>query len=246
MVDFGVGTQPVTGTSLPGGMLHIPVAWHTVSLYTNILTASALQRSLNLTACLAAKLFSGTTDKWGTPEVADMNPGLSLVANVDTTVKVFAWLATCPASWSGSFASTAVISTNLTRDINRTPFALGYAVTYMAGSLPEAALACRDGGYVTAPQANATNTLAALASQLPASYDQTFASVSTINMAGERVSPLTQLDYLYLPKDVTSKGDRGAFLQGLARMALSAEGQALISGSGLRPLGNSVIASTGR
>ncbi|KAJ9516095.1 hypothetical protein QJQ45_024518 [Haematococcus lacustris] len=114
-----------------------------------------------------------------------------------------------------------------------------------AGSLPEAALACRDGGYVTAPQANATNTLAALASQLPASYDQTFASVSTINMAGERVSPLTQLDYLYLPKDVTSKGDRGAFLQGLARMALSADGQALISGSGLRPLGNSVIANTG-
>ncbi|GFH10526.1 hypothetical protein HaLaN_05853 [Haematococcus lacustris] len=87
-VDFGVGTQPVTGTSLPGGTLHIPVAWHTVSLYTNILTASALQPNLNLTACLAARLFSGITAKWGTPEVADINPGLSLVANVDTTVKL--------------------------------------------------------------------------------------------------------------------------------------------------------------
>jgi ABC-type phosphate transport system substrate-binding protein len=60
-VDFGVGVGPLSSPSLPGGTINLPIAWHTVSIYINMLGGT---RTLNLTACLAAKIFSGATTKW--------------------------------------------------------------------------------------------------------------------------------------------------------------------------------------
>jgi len=145
-VNFGATDVPASSTDLAGARggpaVQVPVDLGGISVAYNVMT---LNGSLKLTGPVLARIFLGQITRWNDPAVTALNPGAALPNAYITVVH--------RADGNQGVAST----------ILRIPDSIGYAEdSYTAGTaINSAAIANRDGNYVTPTPATITADAAA-------------------------------------------------------------------------------------
>eukprot|EP00899_Mesostigma_viride_P002959 jgi/Mesvir1/12664/Mv02212-RA.2 len=262
--DFGSGDIPLTQANweiLNGvGMVHVPFMLGAISFFHSVDAAP----NLNLTACLLSGIFQRIITRWDDPDILAVNPSLKVPAGQNITV-VHRGLGSSSTSVMSLYLSRACISSRfnwtigvgsgglgpndlprwpsdtvvaegsggVSDYIDQHPYTIGYveAGHGLTLGLNEVALRNRDGVFLTSSQADIA---AAASGEFPAA-DANWAAVDVVDREGANVWPMTAFTFLYIRKNLTSKGEAGPLTKAFARFLLSPEGQAMTTQYGFEP-----------
>jgi len=253
-VNFGATDVPASSTDLAGARggpaVQVPVDLGGISVAYNVMT---LNGSLKLTGPVLARIFIGQITRWNDPAITALNPGAQLPdayitvvhrADGSGTTYIFsdylshvspAWASAVGASRSlhwpvgyGADGNQGVASTIL-----RIPYSIGYVEdAYTAGTaINSAAIANRDGKYVTPSPA----TITADAAAKPAITAQDF---SIVDEPGADAYPISGYSWVLVSAGQSSQAT-GKALVGLLGW-LTGPGQSYAAALGYVPLPSAV------
>jgi phosphate transport system substrate-binding protein len=253
-VNFGATDVPPSSTDLAGARggpaVQVPVDLGGISVAYNVMT---LNGSLKLTGPVLASIFLGQITRWNDPAITALNPGAALPnayitvvhrADGSGTTYIFsdylshvspAWASAVGASRSlhwpvgyGADGNQGVASTIL-----RIPYSIGYVEdAYTAGTaINSAAIANRDGNYVTPTPA----TITADAAAKPAITAQDF---SIVDEPGADAYPISGYSWVLVSASQSGQAT-GKALVGLLGW-LTGPGQSYAADLGYVPLPHAV------
>ena len=253
-VNFGATDVPASSTDLAGAhggpAVQVPVDLGGISVAYNVMT---LNGSLKLTGPVLARIFLGQITRWNDPAITALNPGAALPnayitvvhrADGSGTTYIFSdYLSHVSTAWAtrvgagrslhwpvgyGADGNQGVASTIL-----RIPDSIGYAEdSYTAGTaINSAAIANRDGNYVTPTPA----TITADAAAKPAITPQDF---SIVDEPGADAYPISGYSWVLVSASQSSQAT-GKALVGLLGW-LTGSGQSYAAALGYVPLPSGV------
>jgi phosphate transport system substrate-binding protein len=220
-VFFGASDGPMTNEQLqqaPGKVLHIPTVLGAVVPVYNIPNLTA---DLKFNGQALADIFLGKITKWNDPQLAKLNPGVTLPSTDITVVHrsdgsgtTYIWVdylsKTSPEFKSKVGVNTAVNwptgvggkgNEGVTGLVRQTPGSLGYVelIYALQNKVAYATVQNMAGEFVKASVPSVTAAAAAAAKQMPADF-----RVSITNAPGKDVYPISSFTWLLLyenPKD---------------------------------------------
>ena len=251
---FGSGDIPMTAgryTAVKDAgrtMVHVPFAVGGIGVFHSAPVGGA---TVDLTACVLAKIFSAQITMWDDAEIAALNADVTLPSlaikvvhrgeGSSSTAGFTAYmLATCPDSWKLGTGSKITWpdgtnegqgSDGMSKFIEENEGAIGYidAGHGHEHGLSEVALLNKDGVYLTTKTADigaAATVALAVPDYLPAASAD-WSGVNLYNLGGATTWPITMISYFYLEKDLSGMdAQSAALLMAFVKFVLSAEGQA--------------------
>ena len=184
-----------------------------------------LSNALKLTGPVVADVYLGKITKWNAPEIANLNPGVTLPdqpivvchrSDGSGTSYIFTdYLSKVSEDWKKDPGKATSVkwptglggkgNEGVTALVQQTPGSIGYVELIYAinNKLPIATLRNHDGDWVQASLASVTAAAAADASQIPADF-----RVSITDAAGNDSYPLSSFTYLlvYVHQTDATKG----------------------------------------
>ena len=253
---FGSGDIPMTKDRYDAvkaagrTMVHVPFAVGGIGVFHSAPVGGA---TVDLTACVLAKIFSAQITMWDDAEIKALNTEVALpslpikvvhrVKGSSSTAGFTAYmLATCPASWELGTGSTITWpeSTNegqgsdgMSKFIEENEGAIGYidAGHGHEHGLSEVALLNKDGVYLTTKTADIGAAATVALDQgglIPDDPSDDWSTVNLYNLAGPTTWPITMISYFYLEKDLSGMdAQSAALLMAFVNFVLSEEGQAM-------------------
>jgi len=236
---FGSGDIPMTSAlyntvrSSGREMLHVPFALGAISVFHNVPEAELGGATIDLDACMLAKIFTRQITTWDHPDIKALNPEMTAKGEIkvhrradgsSSSSGITQYLkGKCPASWvdaAGAAYSTGSTfpsvpgtisvqgSQGMADAIDATPNAIGYmdAGHGHEKGFAEIALKNRDGVYLTSKNADVgAAALAVLATNnaFPVNATLDFSAVNLYDQAGLTTWPITMISYFYLDRDLT-------------------------------------------
>ena len=214
-VDFGATDAPMSDeeiSKLKSPAFHIPTVLGAVVITYNL---PDLAKPLNLTGPLVAQVFLGKVTKWNAPEIASLNPGISL-PNKDIlvvhrsegsgTTYIFSdYLTAVSPAWAAGPGKGKELqwpvglggqgNPGVAGQIRQLPGSIGYIELAYArqNKLPYAALKNAAGAFVLPTIESVTEAAAAVAAKLPPTTDF---RVSIVNAAAKDAYPISSFTYL--------------------------------------------------
>jgi ABC-type phosphate transport system substrate-binding protein len=236
---FGSGDIPMTSAlyntvrSSGREMLHVPFALGAISVFHNVPEAELGGATIDLDACMLAKIFTRQITSWDHPDIKALNPEMTARGEIkvhrradgsSSSSGITQYLRDkCPASWVYNSALLAASSTfptvvpgiipvqgsqGMADAIDTTPNAIGYmdAGHGHEKGFAEIALKNRDGVYLTSKNANiGAAALAVLAANaFPVNATVDFSAVNLYDQAGPTTWPIVMFSYFYLDRDLTT------------------------------------------
>merc|ERR1740130_279420 len=251
---FGSGDIPMTAgryTAVKDAgrtMVHVPFAVGGIGVFHSAPVGGA---TVDLTACVLAKIFSAQITMWDDAEIKALNADVTLPSlaikvvhrgeGSSSTAGFTAYmLATCPDSWTLGTGSKITWpdgtnegqgSDGMSKFIEENEGAIGYidAGHGHEHGLSEVALRNKDGKYLTTKTANigAAATVALAAPNYLPAASADWSGVNLYNLGGAKTWPITMISYFYLEKDLSSMdAQSAALLVAFVKFVLSEEGQA--------------------
>jgi ABC-type phosphate transport system substrate-binding protein len=226
-------------------VLHVPMALGTVSFFHSLPIPEGTD--LNLTAAVAARLFTRNITSWSDQAVLDLNPALaasdtSALPEVTVVHRVFGSSSTyltseyltaaAPEEWtlrSSSGASVAATlewpedtvgaegSGGVTSVIQTVPGALGYIDSGHGLAYQLSEVAIQNADGNFLTSSQADVGSAADSAALPASPADSWHAVTLVHQAGEAAWPMTTFTYLLLNADQTFRDEVGDSVYGSHR-----------------------------
>ena len=259
--SFGAGDIPMTAERYKSvadngrSMVHIPFAVGAIGVFHSVPDSFVgASRSVHLTGCVLAKIFSRVITQWNDVEILDLNPGMSTapmpikvvhrVKGSSSTAGFTEYMnQTCPGEWKLSTGATltdwpvdtfeAAGSDGMADFISSEMGAIGYidAGHGHGRGLPEVALKNLNGVYLTTVEADigyaATEALGQVPSPIPGRADLDWSAVNLYDKAGPSTWPITMISYLYVDKDLRKlHPETASLLLAFIKMLLGTEGQA--------------------
>ncbi|EFJ40785.1 hypothetical protein VOLCADRAFT_99334 [Volvox carteri f. nagariensis] len=270
-LQFAISEQPLTSaqrsnfssTGVTGDSLHIPLFINSYGLFYNIPGNQAT--SLNMTACLAARILKGA---------ASVSKITILVesATSGATSAVLGWLATAcpslPVTYDSIRTDVVLVGADMIHKLLSTPFSFGWmpASAGRAASLPEFALeTSTPGQFVVCGASNTTALWDALVAVVPTTLTGDYSSVSVSALPASGVAPILTLTYLITRSNWSyspAEAQRGEAVKALAiffhtvavtgatgagssssSSSSSGGGEGMLSQFGLLSLGSTVTAA---
>merc|ERR1740130_986802 len=251
---FGSGDIPMTkerydAVAAAGRtMVHVPFAVGGIGVFHSAPVGGA---TVDLDACVLAKIFSAQITMWDDAEIKALNADVTLPSlaikvvhrgqGSSSTAGFTAYmLATCPDSWTLGTGSKIAwpVGTNegqgsdgMSKFIEENEGAIGYidAGHGHEHGLSEVALRNKDGKYLTTKTADigAAATVALAAPDYLPAASADWSGVNLYNLGGAKTWPITMISYFYLEKDLSSMdAQSAALLVAFVKFVLSEEGQA--------------------
>ena len=215
-VQFGASDaplQPEQNTALPGQAVEIPTMLGGVAVAYNV---NGLETGLKLDATTIADIFLRKVTTWNDPEIANLNPGVSLPSSPikpvhrsddsGTTFVFTNWLSQGSSDWKKQIGAATTVqwpsgeagkdgSDGVAAYLTQTDGSIGYvAHDYaVANNLGEAAVGAPDGSFV----APTTESISAAGGDLslPISPD-----TSVLNSSASGAYPITTTTYVMIYK----------------------------------------------
>ncbi len=222
-VDFGATDAPMSDeeiSKLKAPALHIPTVLGAVVITYNL---PELAKPLNLSGPVVAKIFMGKITKWNAPEIATLNPGVSLPSKdilvvhrsegSGTTYIFSDYLTAVSPDWASGPGKGKELkwpvglggqgNPGVAGQIKQLPGSIGYIELAYArqNKLPYAALKNAAGTYVMPSIESVTEAAAAVAAKLPQNSDF---RVSIVNAAGKTAYPISSFTYLLVYETQTN------------------------------------------
>jgi phosphate transport system substrate-binding protein len=221
MVNFGATDVPASSTDLAGARggpaVQVPVDLGGISVTYNLMT---LNGSLKLTGPVLARIFLGQIARWNDPAITALNPGADLPdayitivhrADGSGTTYIFSdYLSHVSPAWANAVGVGRSLhwpvgygadgNQGVASAILRIPYSIGYVEdSYTAGtSINSAAIANRDGNFVTPTPA----TITADAAAKPAITPEDF---SIVNEPGADAYPISGYSWVLVSASQPSK-----------------------------------------
>jgi phosphate transport system substrate-binding protein len=258
-VDFGASDAPMSDeeiSKLKAPAYHIPTVLGAVVVTYNL---PALAKPLNLTGPLVAQIFLGKVTKWNAPEIASLNPGVTL-PNKDilvvhrsegsgTTYIFTDYLTAVSPAWAAGPGKGKEVqwpvglggqgNPGVTGQIRQVPGSIGYIELAYArqNKLPVAAIKNAAGAFVQPTIESVTEAAAAIAAKLPANTDF---RVSVVNAPAKGAYPISSFTYLLVYQTQTN-ATKGKKLIDFIHWAIH-EGEADAASLDYSPLPKNVVA----
>ncbi len=225
LVDFAGTDAPLNQESINSyGLVHIPETLGSVVVAFNIPGMT----SMRLNGTTLAEIFMKNITIWNDPEIASLNPGVTLPAQPITTVTrsdasgttfVFSGYLT---KVSSSFATIykqgksvawpqgtqgANGNPGVTQTVQSTPYSIGYVeLTYaLQNSLSFATLQNKDGYWVNATLASTAAAAAGIS--LPA-WNADWSVVNILDAPGQDSYPISSFTYILIYKELYNEGSK--------------------------------------
>jgi phosphate transport system substrate-binding protein len=215
-VDFGATDGPMSDTELQsargGPILHFPTAMGAVVISYNL---PELKQPLNLTGAVVADLFLGKISKWNDPQIAKLNPGVTLPAKdvlvvhrsdgSGTTYVFTDYLSAVSPAWKSGPGKGKDVkwpvglggkgNEGVAGQIKQTPASVGYIELAYAkqNNLPFAAVQNSAGKFVLPSVESVTAAAATQMDHLPATSDY---RVSIVNAPGAESYPISSFTWI--------------------------------------------------
>ena len=256
-VAIGASDAPLSETqtaAMPGPVLHFPSVMGAVVMMYNL---PDVKTQVRLTGQAMADIFIGNVVKWSDPEIAKLNPGVTLPDDPIVTVHrsdgsgttfIFSdYLSKVSPDFKSKVGKGTSLkwpvglggkgSEGVTGLVQQTPGAVGYCeLTYaLANHIPFVELQNRDGKWVNASLAGVTAAAASAASSMPADF-----RVSITDEPGADSYPISSFTWLLVYKDQTDAAQGQAIVKFL-KWALT-DGQQYAAPLFYAPLPQAVIA----
>jgi len=257
-VDFGASDGPMTDDQLAQSkfkILHFPTVLGAVVPTYNIAGGAA---ELNFTQKALAGIYLGTITKWNDPEIAKVNPGVSLpsadivvVHRSDGSGTSYIWtdfLAKVSDDWKNKVGKAATSvnwpvglggkgNEGVTGLVKQTPNSIGYIELIYAvqNNIPYGKVQNAAGKFVKADLTGVTAAAAADAKNIPDDF-----RVSITNAAGPKVYPISSFTWLLIPAQIQDAAKREAIKDFLKWML--SDGQKFNEGLSYAQLPKEVIA----
>ncbi len=226
LIDFAASDAPLSAsqvTALPSPAVHIPETIGAVTLAYNLPNISG---GLQLTGSVIANIYLGTITRWNDPQIAALNPNINLpnqaiimVHRSDSsgTTNVFTHYLVAVSStwnsqvgagtsvqWPGSNAVGASGNANVASTITQTQYAIGYVELAYAlqNNMTVAAIQNPSGNWIMPTLSSTTAAVQAGASQGLPSGDQSWSSVSLLNINDPQAYPIVSFTYLLEYKEL--------------------------------------------
>jgi phosphate transport system substrate-binding protein len=258
-VDFGASDAPMSDeeiSKLKAPAYHIPTVLGAVVVTYNL---PELGKPLNLTGPLVAQIFLGKVTKWNAPEIASLNPGVTL-PNKDilvvhrsegsgTTYIFTDYLTAVSPAWAAGPGKGKEVqwpvglggqgNPGVTGQIRQVPGSIGYIELAYArqNKLPVAAIKNAAGAFVQPTIESVTEAAAAIAAKLPANTDF---RVSVVNAPAKGAYPISSFTYLLVYQTQTN-ATKGKKLIDFIHWAIH-EGEADAASLDYSPLPKNVVA----
>ncbi|CAN5863108.1 phosphate ABC transporter substrate-binding protein PstS [soil metagenome] len=255
-VFFGASDGPMTQEQLlaaPGKILHFPTVLGAVVPAYNVPGVSA---ELKFTGPLIADIFLGKVTKWNDPQLAQVNPGVSL-PNTDITVVhrsdgsgtsyVFVdYLAKVSPEWKQRVGVATSVNwpvgvggkgnEGVAGLVKQTPGAIGYVEPVYAtqNNIPFGAVKNAAGQFVKSSAAGVSAAAEEAAKKMPADF-----RVSITNAPGATAYPIASFTWLLLYENAQDK-KQAQIMVDFMKWALT-DGQKFAEGLGYAPLPKAVV-----
>ncbi|CAE8596973.1 unnamed protein product [Polarella glacialis] len=251
--SFGSGDIPMSSAlyaSLPATekMVHIPFALGAIGVFHSV-----AGQTLQMSACLLAKIFMAVVTTWDNADILAENPNLKVPAGQKIVVghRTYGSSSTggltgylnkvCPAVWSkgesGEIAwpagTTAVEgSPGMQKLIASTPYSIGYldAGHGHSQNFAEVKLTNKAGTTQSSKDSIALDGVGAAGSEglannvFPTTADSDWSAVNIYNMAGTNTWPIVLVSYFYVKKDQSAtNAGTASALKGFITMILRNE-----------------------
>jgi len=193
-------------------VLHFPTA---IGADVPVYSVPGVIQALNFTPRALAGIFLGTITKWNDPEIAKLNPNLSLPANdivvvhrQDGSGTTYVWtdyLSKVSPDWRQRVGTGISVNwpvglaangnEGVIQTVARTPYSIGYAeLTYaIRNRLFYGSVANRSGHFIEANLASVTAAAAGIA-EMPADF-----RVSITDAPGEEAYPISSFTWILVP-----------------------------------------------
>lgn len=225
-VDFAGSDSPMSDAELAaaqakcgGTILHIPTTLGAIVVAYNLPKVS---QKVKLDGDTIAGIFLEQITRWNDPQIAALNPGVTLpneeiitVHRSDssgTTDNFTSYLAAVSPAWAGGPKSGSTVqwpggigasgNPGVASEIKNNPYAVGYVELAFAkqNNLPYAEIKNKEGQYVTANAASVTAAGQAFAPQAPA--DLRF---KLVNAPGTQSYPITAITWILVCPNQTDQ-----------------------------------------
>ena len=256
-VFFGASDAPMTPEQLqsaPGRILHFPTVLGAVVPVYNV---PGVTQELKFTGELLSNIFLTKVTKWNDPQIAKLNPGVTLPAADITVVHrsdgsgtTYIW---CDflAKVSPEYKKTVGVATSVKWPattiggkgnegvaglVSQTPGAIGYVelIYALQTKIAYGAVQNSSGKFVKATPESVTAAASAAASQMPSDF-----RVSITNPPGDAAYPVSSFTWLLLYEDPPDK-KQGKAVVDFVKWALT-DGQKFAPDLGYAPLPKSVV-----
>ncbi|KAH8053152.1 hypothetical protein JL722_9819 [Aureococcus anophagefferens] len=239
--DFGSGDMPFSTedrqTLLDNGVtvLHVPFNLGAMSFFHNVPDSTLPSTGLNLDACIIADIFNAVITTWDHDDIMAINPDFSPPSGQpivvyhrthgsSTTKGITQYLAAaCPEKWTqvGSTIEwpdvTVAVegSGEMSSSISSTEYSIGYIDSGHGhdDGLSEVELKNLYGTYQSSSESIAQGGVQAAAEEA---------------IAEGYTWPIVAVSYLYVNRDQSGSGEKGALLYAFIKYILSEDGQALL------------------
>jgi len=218
-VDFGASDGPMTDEQLSKAkvhLLHFPTVMGADVPTYNI---PGVTSSLNFTPKALAGIFLGTITKWNDPEIAKVNPGVTLpgktiivVHRSDGSGTTYIWvdfLSKVSPEWKNKVGVGTSVNwpvglggkgnEGVAGLVKQTPYAIGYVELIYAAQnkIPYGLVQNSAGKFVKASLESVTAAAAGAAKEMPADF-----RVSITNAPGEPAYPIASFTWLLIPEKI--------------------------------------------
>jgi phosphate transport system substrate-binding protein len=255
-VFFGASDGPMTDEQLhaaPGTVLHFPTVLGAVVPAYNLEGVTA---ELKFTGPLLADIFLGKVTKWNDPELAQVNPGVTLPATDITVVHrsdgsgttyIFAdYLGKVSPEWKKRVGVSTALNwpvglggkgnEGVAGLVKQTPGAIGYVelIYALQNQIAYGSVQNKSGKFLRATIDGVTAAAAATAGEMPADF-----RVSITNAPGDSAYPISSFTWLLFYEDPKDKVAAKTMVE-FMKWALS-DGQKFTKDLGYAPLPVSVV-----
>ncbi len=215
--DFAGSDAPLTDSQMAEhpGILHIPETGGGIVVAYNL---PGIGSGMNLTADLIAKIFQGNITKWNDPEIAAVNPSLTLPDSDITVIRrsdssgttngFTTYLRNASSVWVLGAGTTvnwpvgvgASGNSGIASTLQQTPGGVGYLEFFYAknNSIPYANVMNKNGQFVEPTLSSISKALGAAASILVSDV-----RAPVVNMPGSDVYPISIFTYILVYKDLS-------------------------------------------
>jgi phosphate transport system substrate-binding protein len=222
-VDFGASDAPLTPeeeTNAPG-VLHIPETIGSVVAAYNL--PDVPEKGLQLTGPVLADIFLGKITKWNDPQIAELNPALTLpdadiitVHRSDGSGTTFVWtdyLSAVSPEWMDQVGKGKSVqwptgigapgNEGVSNGIKGSENSIGYVeLAYaLTTGIPFAFIQNQAGNFIEPTLASTEASVAESAGSLPAG-DESWNNVTLVNAPGNDSYPIASFSYLLLNKEL--------------------------------------------
>ncbi len=256
-VFFGATDGPMTPDQLlgaPGKVLHFPTV---LGADVPVYNVPGVTAELKFTGPLLANIFLGKITKWNDPEIAKLNPGVSLpVADItvahrsDGSGTTYIWvdyLSKVSPDWKTKVGVATAVNwpvglggkgnEGVSGLVKQTPGSIGYVelIYALQNKISYGSVQNANGEFVTATVDSVTACAAQAAGKMPADF-----RVSITNASGKGVYPISSFTWILLYENPKDKAMAKTFVDFMNWMLV--DGQKYAAGLGYAPLPQEVVA----